>query len=99
MSISAKAVIIAGVIFKTCTPDEQKMLDEIIQKDDLILDYSPLYDAYRYGVVGICVKTADEHSPSAFDAEKLAEQCSKVLQKFNELTGMEGKIYLSTYAS
>lgn len=99
MSISTEAVIVAGVIFKTCTPDERKMLDEIIQKDDLILDYPPLYDAARYGVVGICVKTADEHSPSAFDADKFAEQCSKALQKFTELTGMEGKLYLSTYAN
>ena len=96
MSISYEAVIAVGVVYKNRTPEEQAVLDDLIDRDE-IQDFPPAYDYNRAGVAGIGVVVSGDYTAKAITLDQ--EKLDAAHAKFRALTGMDGQLYLTPHGS
>jgi len=72
---------------------------EVDSADGLGLDIiSPYYDdPYDQSLIGIVVATSDDYSFQEIDMTAVLEKISLARIKFARMTGLEGKVFISTY--
>jgi len=95
MSIDVGAVLIFGLHYDLIPKDAPYLHNDLY---DHGLQYaSPYYDSptsdWVYGVRLCCV----EEGSTIINAGKLGDAIARVEVKFKELTGLDGKLYLSTH--
>lgn len=95
MSVDTSAVLIFGLHYDLIPKDAPYLSDDPY---DYGLQYaSPYYDSSRdEWVYGIIISQVGEFSISV-SAGVIAEGVKAAREKFKELTGLDGKLYLSTH--
>ena len=96
MSVDTSAVLIFGLHYDLIPKDAPYLSGDL---EDYELQYvSPYYDSSRSDwVYGIRLCGVEEGS-TIINAGKLGAALGRAEIKFKELTGLDGKLYLSTHA-
>ena len=93
MGVSYNAAIVVGAAWEDVDGNSQEDIQELVESGDLH-DFPPFYDGYREGLFGLYIVNSPDYSYC--EVEYAAQDIEAAKQKFKELTGMEGKVYLTT---
>lgn len=99
MGIDTSACLIWGVEANELEYDEEVWDDLYEYVEGMGLDRaSPYYDSDIYeNIIGIPLGYACTYGAREIDAEGLPEAISNAASRFKELTGLEGRLYLSPH--
>ena len=96
MSVEYNAAIVVGAAWEDINEDAIDNIDELVENGDLH-DFPSFYDGYREGLFGLYIVNSPDYGYC--EMEYTAEDIEIAKQKFKELTGIEGKVYLTTIGS
>lgn len=96
MCVYYNAAIVVGADWRDIDEDAIDNIDELVENGDLH-DFPPFYDGYREGLFGLYIVNSPDYSYC--EVEYAAQDIDAAKQKFKELTGMEGKVYLTVIGS
>lgn len=96
MSVEYNAAIVVGAAWEYINEDAVDNIDELVENGDLH-DFPPFYDGYQEGLFGLYIVNSPDYSYC--EVEYAAQDIDAAKQKFKELTGMEGKVYLTVIGS
>jgi hypothetical protein len=96
MSVEYNAAIVVGAAWEDINEDAIDNIDELVESGDLH-DFPPFYDGYREGLFGLYIVNSPDYGYC--EMEYTAQDVGAAKQKFKELTGIEGKVYLTTIGS
>jgi len=92
MSVEYNAAIVVGAAWEDINEDAIDNIDELVESGDLH-DFPPYYDGCREGLFGLYIVNSPDYGYC--DMEYTAEDVEAAKQRFKELTGIEGKVYLT----
>ena len=96
MGIEYNAAIVVGAAWEDVDGNSQEDIQELVESGDLH-DFPPFFDGYREGLFGLYIVNSPDYSYC--EMEHTAEDVEVAKQKFKELTGIDGKIYLTVIGS
>lgn len=96
MSVEYNAAIVVGAAWEDVDGNSQEDIQELVESGDLH-DFPPYFDGYRDGLFGLYIVNAPDYSYC--ETEYAEQDIDAAKQKFKELTGMEGKVYLTVIGS
>jgi len=96
MSVEYNAAIVVGADWRDINEEDAEKIDDLICCGDLH-DFPPFYDGCREGLFGLYIVNSPDYSYC--EVEYTVQDIDAAKQKFKELTGMEGKVYLTTIGS
>lgn len=93
MGIDYSAAIVVGAAWEDVDGNSQEDIQELVDNGDL-QDFPPRFDGYREGLFGLYIVNSPDYGYCEMEYATLFIEVAK--QKFKELTGMGGKVYLTT---
>ncbi len=96
MGVDYNAAIVVGADWRDIDEQDVDNIDELVENGDLH-DFPPYYDGYQEGLFGLYIVNSPDYSYC--EVEFTAQDVEGAKQKFKELTGMEGKVYLTVIGS
>lgn len=96
MGVDYNAAIVVGAAWEDVDGNSQEDIQELVENGDLH-DFPPYYDGYREGLFGLYIVNSPDYSYC--EMEYTAEDVEVAKQKFKELTGVDGKVYLTVIGS
>ena len=96
MSVDYNAAIVVGAAWEDINEDAIDNIDELVESGDLH-DFPPFYDGYREGLFGLYIVNSPDYSYC--EMEYTENDIAKAKEDFKSLTGIDGKVYLTTIGS
>lgn len=96
MGVDYNAAIVVGAEWRDIDEEDAEKIDDLICCSDL-QDFPPYFDGYREGLFGLYIVNSPDYGYC--EMKYTAEDIEAAKQKFKELTGIEGNVYLTTIGS
>lgn len=96
MSIDYRAVLVIGLPRDELREWEDRIEEEDEEWDSYLDGFSPYYDSGSL-LLGIDVATTYDYSIKELDEELLTVGILAAKREFEEITGLEGKLFLTTH--
>ena len=97
MGVSYSAAIVVGADWDSINGCEiQEKISMLVECGELN-DFPPYHDGYGQGLFGIYINTSPDHG--YIEVSYTESDVAKAKEEFEALTGMEGKVYLTTIGS